>query len=233
MLGFRISHIVVVGCLAGAVIACNSGGNSQLAATTSGGAGGPGAGGAGAGGSGIGGEPSWIVATGSGGCDTTLYDPPDLSSLHVDECSVIDHLSNPPNSGPHYGTWSAFKTYEEAIPWGFLVHGLEHGGIVLAYNCPGGCDAEVAKMQAFVDDQPQDDECSRAVKARFTIMPDPNLDVPFAVAAWGHMAKGDCFDETVVADFVEAHYAKAPEDVCAQGVDVSSPDARIPEDCGK
>ena len=33
--------------------------------------------------------------------------------------------------------------------------------------------------------------------------------------------------------FIDAHYAKAPENFCFDGVDVTAPDAGIPADCGQ
>jgi hypothetical protein len=192
-----------------------------------------GSGGAGGEEMGVGGEPSWIVASGSGGCDTTLYEVPIQKSPHVEECSVLDHISNPPTSGPHYPRWASFQSYDEPIPRGYLVHALEHGAVMLAYDCPQGCDAEVMAMQAFVDGLEPDPACIAPVVNRLIIVPDPALDVPFAAAAWGHMLKAQCFDEELVAAFVEAHYASGPENVCGQGFDPSDPLERVPPDCGQ
>ena len=216
------------------LIACSD--STTTPATTSGptsttgpGSGGDGAG-AGDGGDGHGGEPSWIVPTGSGGCDATLYEPPVVASPHVDECSVLEHISNPPTSGPHYPRWAQPKTYDEAIPRGYWVHAMEHGAVVLSYNCPNGCDDEVTAMQAFVDGLDPDPNCPAN---RILITPDPELDVQFAVSAWGNMLKASCFDETLVTTFFEEHYNDAPEDVCSGGIDPLDPAEMIEDDCGK
>jgi hypothetical protein len=192
-----------------------------------------GAGGAGGSVVDYGGEGSWEVDSGSGGCDSTLYDPPVLKSPHLEECTKIDYLSNPPTGGPHYPRWANYQTYEEPVPLGYLVHGMEHGGVLLGYNCPNGCDAEVTKMQAFIDALADDPLCPMSVRVRLTLAPMPSLDVPFAVAAWGHMLKAQCFDETRVTKFVEDHYGKGPEEVCGAGFDPNDPAEQVPADCGK
>ena len=41
----------------------------------------------------------------------------------------------PPVGGTHYDQWANFERYTAPVPWGFLVHAMEHGAIVLAYRC--------------------------------------------------------------------------------------------------
>src|SRR6202042_881476 len=66
---------------------------------------------------------------------------------HVAVCSYVVYGTKPPSSGDHYPIWAAYKTYAAPIPEGFFVHNLEHGTIVLTYNCPSGCAADVAAAQ--------------------------------------------------------------------------------------
>jgi uncharacterized protein DUF3105 len=227
------------------LLACKDDVSSTATTTTSS------AGGGGIGGEGIGGEPSWIVPTGSGGCDTILYEPPNQGQGHVEECSKVTYWSNPPSSGPHYPKWALFKTYDEAFPRGYYVHSMEHGAVVLAYKCTGDCTREVAAIQALVDALPGDPLCpdgagggppgtggagggtSNLIRTRVIIVPDPLLDVPFAATAWGNMLKAQCFDADLVGEFISAHYAKAPEDGCFGGIDPTDPASRIPPDCGE
>src|SRR5439155_7974720 len=99
---------------------------------------------------------------------------------------------------------------------GFWVHDLEHGAVVLTYNCPGGCADDVARIQAFVDKLPAD--CGTPPR-RIVLVPDPDLDVRFAASAWGFTLKADCFEEAPFGAFVAAHYGKGLEDICSDGVD--------------
>ncbi len=144
---------------------------------------------------------------------------------HIPVCSYAPYATKPPSSGNHYPIWAAYKTYAAPIPEGFFVHNLEHGTIVLTYNCPNGCDADVAAAQAMLDALPDDAECTalgEGVRRRSVMTPDPNLDVAFAASAWGWTLRAKCFDATAFRAFALAHYNHAPEDLCNDGEDVSS-----------
>jgi hypothetical protein len=143
----------------------------------------------------------------------------------------VTYSTNPPTSGPHYPIWAAYKTYTTPVDRGFYVHDLEHGGVVIAYNCPSGCDADLALLADFLSARPADPACTPPVKFRVVVTPDPLLDVRFAAAAWGAALKSSCFDLPALAAFLDAHYAMAPENTCYDGLDVTSPDAGLPAGC--
>ncbi|HEU4407364.1 MAG TPA: DUF3105 domain-containing protein [Polyangiaceae bacterium] len=150
---------------------------------------------------------------------------------HVPTCSArVAYATNPPSSGDHYPQWAAFGSYREAVPAEFLVHNLEHGAVVIAHNCPGACPpadaacpgrcaAAVAEAEALAAAYGPDPRCAAPVRNRFVVTPMPTLDVPFAAAAWGHTLRAGCFDRAAFLRFAEAHYARGPEDVCADGID--------------
>jgi len=152
---------------------------------------------------------------------------------HVAVCSVLSPGSNPPSSGPHYGTWAAFRTYATAIPRGFWIHSLEHGAVVITYNCPEGCAADVQAIEAMIAALPAEPLCqqtSQTVRTRVILTPDPKLDVRFAASSWGFTLRSDCFDSAAFRAFVLAHLGNAPENFCSDGVDVS---VGYPETCGE
>ncbi len=47
------------------------------------------------------------------------------------------------------------------------------------------------------------------------------------------MMKSDCLDLAALSNFVDMYYAKAPENVCANGVDVTDLASGIPANCGE
>jgi len=59
----------------------------------------------------------------------------DLGRNHVPEGTVVEYNSNPPTSGPHYEQWEKPGVYDRMLPDGRLIHSLEHGYIVISYNC--------------------------------------------------------------------------------------------------
>jgi hypothetical protein len=63
----------------------------------------------------------------------TLY--PDLGREHVNDISDISYNSNPPTSGTHFPAWAKKGVYDRVISDGYLIHSLEHGYIVISYDC--------------------------------------------------------------------------------------------------
>lgn len=164
-------------------------------------------------------------------CTTTVAGFPLAAGAHVAQCTPITYATNPPTSGPHYPLWARFKVYAERVPRGFWVHAMEHGAVVVTYNCPGGCAAELAALVAFLDARPVDPLCTAPVKNRFIVTPDPLLDATFAASAWGWSLRSDCFDLPALGAFIDAHYAQAPEDFCSDGFDPTAPGSGVPADC--
>lgn len=172
-----------------------------------------------------------VCAAPAGTCASEVCQHPNEGALHETPCASLSFEQNPPTSGTHYSTWASFKTYDAPISRGFWVHSMEHGAVVLAYNCDvydGDCDALAATLAQFRADWTQDSKCSEAVRNRIIVTPDPLLDVPFAAAAWDWSLKATCFDEAAVGAFIEAHYAQTVEDFCADGVDPLNPDPGFP-----
>ena len=146
------------------------------------------------------------------------------SKAHIEPCSSVDYEMMPPVFGDHYPTWAAFGTYDYPVPSGYLVHDLEHGAVVVFYDCPEECADEVAEVQAAIDAWPADPLCSLDIKHRAILVPRPALGARWAASAWGFSIKADCFDAELFADFYRRHVGNAPEDLCNQG-DVIAADA--------
>lgn len=147
-----------------------------------------------------------------------------LARNHVDACSSVSFDMSPPVGGTHYSIWADFKEYDAPVPWGFLVHALEHGALVLAYNCTAvtpECDAVLTAFRA-IRAETTDNKCTRDPNNRVIIVPDPTLDVPIAAAAWGHNYRATCLDVASLEAFRDTYYAHGPEDICVAGTDRSS-----------
>lgn len=59
----------------------------------------------------------------------------DMGRDHVTDISGIEYSSNPPTSGPHFPVWAKKGVYSEVLSDGYLIHSLEHGYIVISYDC--------------------------------------------------------------------------------------------------
>jgi hypothetical protein len=154
-----------------------------------------------------------------GTCTAAVQQHPDEGALHVDCTPVPVYQTNPPSSGNHYPIWADFQTYTTPVPWGHLVHDLEHGAIVIVYNCPNGCADEIAAAQMMIDSFPADPICVAPPNGpghRFVLAPDPKLDVRWAASAWTWTIRAPCFDPVAFQQFATAHYGMGREDLCGE-----------------
>jgi len=170
-------------------------------------------------------------AGGAGACDAVVEEHEIAVGVHVTTCSEIQYATNPPSSGQHYPIWADFGEYDFPLPRGFWVHNLEHGAVVVSYNCPDGCADEVAQASAWLAELAPDASCP-AGPPRVLIVPDPELDVRWAASAWGFTLRAECFATEAFTDFYLAYAGAgtAPEAfVCTPGNDLRAPDADV---CG-
>jgi hypothetical protein len=102
------------------------------------------------------------------------------------------------------------------VPWGNLVPALEHGAVVIVYNCGGdtACQDDIGRAQAFIDALPPDPDCPGH---RVILAPDPTLPVRWAASAWTWTLQADCFDLTSFTQFYADHYGHGREVVCSGG----------------
>jgi hypothetical protein len=154
-----------------------------------------------------------------GSCESVIEQHPEEGFTHLDLCAPTTYQTNPPSSGNHFLEWADYRTYTTPFRSGFWVHSLEHGAIVITYNCPNGCADDVAKIQTFIDALPND--CAPS-HVRVILLPDPDLDVKFAASAWTYTLKAPCFDPAAFLQFFHDHYDHGRELgplYCAAGVD--------------
>lgn len=174
-----------------------------------------------------GGSSSEVAATGgstavaTGGCSSTVAQHEPTSYQHFPVCSNIDYDTNPPNGGDHYPVWAAYRTYDFPVPLGFLVHDIEHGAVVIWYNCPGGCPSEVAQAQATIDALPADPACPDGPR-QVIMTPYPELTVRWAASSWGWTLRSDCFDPTAFMLFYIQHAGHGRAQECTEGTLIQS-----------
>lgn len=226
------------------------GGNSQVAATR--GAGGSGQGGGDAGGKGDAAagdaaagdaadgsstmvlHPNAAPLPGEAACEVTIVTHIAIPSRqHVPVCTHVAYATNPPSGGDHWPVWAAFKKYDRAVLREMYVHDLEHGAVVLAYRCDKPCPDVVNALGVAFAGKTPDPKCEANIggpPARLVVTPDPQLAKPIGLAAWGATYTATCIDPPSLAAFVESAYGHAPEDECADGIDIEA-DASVLAAC--
>lgn len=60
---------------------------------------------------------------------------PDLGRDHVPITEKVEYNSNPPTSGKHNPDWIRAGVYETVKEDAYLIHSLEHGYVIMSYNC--------------------------------------------------------------------------------------------------
>jgi hypothetical protein len=111
-----------------------------------------------------------------------------------------DCISNPPAGGDHNPTpLEAGRFYRKPPPLGQAVHLLEHGAVIGWTNGLSRADQEAVEQE--LNDVFQDGYYQLAV------VENPDMEVPFALSAWGAVQKCGKVDTSVIRPFVEQWYA--------------------------
>ncbi len=151
---------------------------------------------------------------------------PDMGNLHIPVGTSQHYAYCPPASGSHY-----FATDEGPIPAKYYgpdegtrpegwIHNLEHGAIVILYNCKmGACDdATLAALQAIPQGFPDSPICGikagvlAPVIARFDDMP-----AKFAALVWDRLLYLNTLDVNEIKQFYATQgELYNPESQCAR-----------------
>lgn len=134
---------------------------------------------------------------------------PDLGQRHVAVGTPITYNSNPPTSGPHYPYPAGWGIYRNPPANEFLVHNLEHGGIIISYNPDRIKGQELERLRAQA-------RSLSTFNPRVIVVPWQNLDTPIVLTAWAYLQKLDGYDSTAVKLFYDTHIARGPE--CQDGL---------------
>ncbi|MDQ6885154.1 MAG: DUF3105 domain-containing protein [Candidatus Dormibacteraeota bacterium] len=142
---------------------------------------------------------------------------PDEGRNHIDPSTPGTYNVYPPTSGSHYNaqgiapvTWQTITTLQE----GQYIHNLEHGGIVVLYNCPSGSDCTTLRNQLenyvknLVPVEPQFNQM-KIVLSPYS----RGMQKKIALLAWDYIQFLDSYDVTAITTFYESHVDKGPEAV--------------------
>jgi hypothetical protein len=127
---------------------------------------------------------------------------------HVSDGTPVAYKNNPPSSGPHASSL-AYGKYRTEQPRERWVHSLEHGGVVVLYNCPGGCDETRARLEGLFDALEPDE----TGKKRLVVAPDARIPTRVAAIAWTWLLELEEADTATIGCFIAARKGKAPENL--------------------
>lgn len=117
-----------------------------------------------------------------------------------------------PTSGNHWGAWAFWNSvYDKPMKRGYMLHNLEHGGLVFSYKCSSPRDSA-----ACADAKNQLVAIAQAVGGpRVVVTPDPTQPEMFAIRGWRWGFTASCLDPASAKAFAQAHYRHGREDTDA------------------
>jgi len=120
--------------------------------------------------------------------------------------------SDPPTSGSHYAQPAEAGFYDVALPDEQLVHNLEHGYVVIWYNCTGleetVCESFKEKIRGVMGQAG-----TVGLSSSKKLIAVPRLSLPGSIAAttWGRLYQPETFDPDELLAFIKEFRNKAPE----------------------
>lgn len=139
---------------------------------------------------------------------------PQMGRTHIEVGAPHEaYNTDPPTSGPHYAQPVSAGFYDEAPPDENLVHSLEHGYVIIWYNCTslaeGNCQSLKTQIRGVLDRAGPVGLFSDIKK--LIAVPRPKMDALLALTSWGRLLKLGAFDEAVILDFINNLRGQAPE----------------------
>lgn len=102
--------------------------------------------------------------------------------------------SNPPTSGPRLRDLADWGVHRLPVPLELQVHNLEHGGVLIQYNCRRSCPELAASLEE-----------AAAPYESTIVAPYPLMEPRIALTAWGRIDTFEEYDADRVVRFIEAY----------------------------
>ncbi len=143
----------------------------------------------------------------------TGQDIPVISAEHIPVGQPhAPYNSNPPTSGPHYAVPAAAGFYDVAAQDENLVHSLEHGYVIIWYNCSALSDGECSRLKSQIKDVMQSAGVSTITGTpKLIAVPRTAMDTRLALTTWGRLDTFDAFDRQRILNFIKVFRDQAPE----------------------
>jgi hypothetical protein len=120
-----------------------------------------------------------------------------------------DYNSNPPTSGPH-GPAADWGVYDEAVPKESAIHNMEHGGVVVWYNCSGGLEPMDPEACFELEDQLIAIVAPDVALGKYVLMtPNSDMENRIALTGWQNLDAFDEFDGERVRAFIASFECRA------------------------
>jgi len=132
------------------------------------------------------------------------------------EPTSFDYNSDPPTSGPHREIFNDVFISPTPLPKYVQVHLLEHGNVLLQYDCDcpdiAGALSQIAyryNLRLMPPDRiqplPQDVQAGEEAGMAVIVAPYPGMKHKIALTAWTRLATLDAIDELKIISFIDSY----------------------------
>lgn len=135
--------------------------------------------------------------------------PIDGAPHQVPQGTDVQYDHSPPSSGDYYDQSSAYGVLATAVAPGAWMQNLEHGGIVVLYNCPQECPDVVQQLTGVYDGAPPSVLFPGHVK--MVVAPYPGMSQTISVLAWGWEDDMQTVDKERILAFYRTHVDRGPD----------------------
>jgi hypothetical protein len=136
--------------------------------------------------------------------DPVIETFPSEGRTHVPVGTVVVYLTDPPTSGNHYPDPKQGGYFEIPIAAGFLVHSMEHGGIIIYYNPATVTDEQKNSLKTLAQAHP-------GVFSQVVCVPRDDPTYPIILTAWTHRLRLTIYDQSRIDGFVTLFLDQGPE----------------------
>jgi hypothetical protein len=135
---------------------------------------------------------------------TGVISPADEGRDHIWPDHPVEYKTMPPTSGPHFPDPTAPGFYTARPAFGYLVHSLEHGSVVIYYDTAQLSTEIERSLRAFI-------KANSDAEIGIIAVPDADYKYPFILTAWDKMLGLDKYDPRVVRAFLAEYLGRGPE----------------------
>ena len=98
----------------------------------------------------------------------------DVGRTHVTDIFGVEYSSNPPSSGPHFPIWAKPGVYDRLISVGYFIHSMEHGDVVIWYDCSKLSSGGLIKTVSAHDEPAEESTESGQLLMHMKLIPEGN-----------------------------------------------------------
>jgi hypothetical protein len=129
---------------------------------------------------------------------------PSEGAMHVPVGTLVVYGTDPPTSGSHYPSPVGGGYYEFPIEAPYLVHSMEHGGVIVYYDPATLTNGQKNDLKALARAHP-------GVFAMVVCVPRNDPAYPIILTAWTHRLRLPAYDPDRIDGFVTLFLDQGPE----------------------